>query len=127
MEEKKREIIRLMDGMKEEDLDFLIACIKRKKIKDIAIDIKPPEELLDIWKEVLSLIERELTELSFNTWFKPIVPIETEDNTMALSIPNQFHLDIIEKRYSKLLKNALYYVTDRNWELKYNVIENHRI
>lgn len=121
MEGKRQEINSLLDRMDEDSLDWLLSIIKLRIKKEEKIKyIEYPDDK-EIWDKVCELIALELTEVSYITWIKDIVPIGIEEDLIKLAIKNEFHKDIIEKRYTKLIKNALLLVTDRKFELEYFV------
>ena len=66
-----------------------------------------------IWENTLKLIREELAEVSYNTWFKVIQPIEIADEYVILCAPNEFIKNILETRYITLIFNALQQVTSR--------------
>ena len=66
-----------------------------------------------IWSNVLDIIKVELTEVSYNTWLKTIIPISISDNNIVLAAPNDFTKGILEGRYLNLIKNAIKEVTQR--------------
>ncbi len=71
-----------------------------------------------IWDNTLKLIREELAEVSYNTWFKVIQPIEIADEYVILCAPNEFIKNILETRYITLIFNALQQVTSREYEIK---------
>lgn len=75
----------------------------------------------NIWKEVLSLIKVELTEVSFNTWLKTIDPISISksDSSVVLAAPNSFTKDILVGRYMNLIKSALRQVTNKDFNIEF--------
>lgn len=85
--------------------------------------------LKDIWSKSLNLIKLELTEVSFNTWFKTIEPISISDNTITLGIPNEFTRGILEARYVTLISNAIKQITSEEYIVKFVIPteENTRI
>ncbi len=74
-------------------------------------------QLKDIWEKTLNIIKGELTEVSFNTWIKSIVPVKIENNSLFLCVPNDFTRGILNSRYKDLIINALKLITSK----KYNV------
>ncbi|WP_027626048.1 chromosomal replication initiator protein DnaA [Clostridium lundense] len=74
-------------------------------------------QLKDIWEKTLNIIKGELTEVSFNTWIKSIVPIKIENDSIFLCVPNDFTRGILNSRYKDLIINALKLITSK----KYNV------
>ncbi|KPU26454.1 chromosomal replication initiation protein [Caloranaerobacter sp. TR13] len=73
----------------------------------------------DIWNDTLRLIKTELTEVSFNTWFKTIEPLTINDNQIILGAPNEFTKGILVARYLTLIKNAVKQATNRDFDIKF--------
>ena len=71
-----------------------------------------------IWENTMKLIKEELAEVSFNTWFKVIRPVEITDGYIMLCAPTEFIKNILETRYITLIFNALQQVTSREYEIK---------
>ncbi|HZX46135.1 MAG TPA: chromosomal replication initiator protein DnaA [Clostridia bacterium] len=71
-----------------------------------------------IWENTLKLIREELAEVSYNTWFKVIQPVEIADEYIILCAPNEFIKNILETRYITLTFNALQQVTSREYEIR---------
>lgn len=77
------------------------------------------ENLLDLWKNSLNIIKTELTDVSFNTWFKPVKPIAINGQTIVLLTPNEFAKGILESRYYNLIVNAIKEITSKDYELEF--------
>jgi chromosomal replication initiator protein len=77
--------------------------------------------LFEIWQKSLNLIKTELTEVSYNTWLKPIEPIAIHDHTIILAVANDFSKGILEARYSSLIINALKQVSSQEYHLEFTV------
>lgn len=75
--------------------------------------------IMSLWESTLNLIKTELTEVSFNTWLKPIEPISINGNTLILGVHNDFNKGILETRYSKLLTNAIKQITNRDFNIQF--------
>ncbi|NTW70993.1 MAG: chromosomal replication initiator protein DnaA [Eubacteriaceae bacterium] len=67
-----------------------------------------------LWNETLTIIEDELTQVSFETWLKRIEPISYHNNVIVLGVENDFTKGILEARYAVLIGNALKHTTGRN-------------
>lgn len=61
------------------------------------------------WKKTLELLAPELTEVSYNTWFLPIVPLKIDkpNNKLYLKLLNDMNLNIMKSRYMSILENAV--------------------
>ncbi|PWM68792.1 MAG: chromosomal replication initiator protein DnaA [Eubacteriales Family XIII. Incertae Sedis bacterium] len=66
-------------------------------------------KLKEKWNQVLALLEPELTEISFSTWFKPIKvkSIDEKLNIIHLTIDNNMAVDLIKDRYKSILENTI--------------------
>ena len=73
--------------------------------------------LREIWKEVVKLLEAEMTSVSFSTWIETIIPVSIEKNSIVLEVPSEFNLGIIKSRYKDLLQNAVKLITNRDLEI----------
>jgi chromosomal replication initiator protein len=69
-------------------------------------------DLNDLWQKVLSIIEKQVTQPSFETWLKPIKPIYFDNHTMTIEVPNEFAKYWLEIRYNELIKKSLEEVTN---------------
>nr|WP_315021236.1 chromosomal replication initiator protein DnaA [uncultured Aminipila sp.] len=72
------------------------------------------------WKKTLELLAPELTEVSYNTWFLPIVPlkIEEENNKLYLKLLNDMNLNIMKSRYMSILENAVAIAFSKKYEIE---------
>ena len=60
-----------------------------------------------VWDNCLIFIKDNIQEQAFNTWFKPIVPVELTDNALYIQVPSKFFFEWLEEHFVKLLKVAL--------------------
>lgn len=72
-----------------------------------------------VWKSVLELLQNELTEISFNTWIKTIVPRGINSKEVTLEVPAEFNKGILESRYSTLLQNAFTQTTHKIYKMRF--------
>ena len=78
-------------------------------------------QLKDIWENALTIIKGELTEVSFNTWIKSIVPLKIEEDYFYLCVPNDFTKGILSSRYKDLIINALKLITSKRYNVEFIV------
>lgn len=76
---------------------------------------------LQVWAQVLSHLEKLLSKPSFETWIKgtSLKELNNDNKTAVIEAPNDFARDWLESRYTKLLKEALYYLTDQFYEITF--------
>lgn len=72
----------------------------------------------DIWRSALDLMQAELSEVSFNTWFNTIEPLSMNESEIVLGAPNEFTKKILEDRYFVLLKSAIAQATGMDYTIK---------
>lgn len=76
-------------------------------------------QLEQLWTKTLTIVKGELTEVSFNTWIKSIVPISIEADTIKLEVPNDFTRGILESRYKDLIINAIKLITSKQYKIEF--------
>lgn len=77
------------------------------------------ENLIEIWKQVLEIIKPEFSQMqvSYTTWIETITPIELTQTTLKMQVPYEYNKEMINLRYTNLIKNALKFITGRDIEL----------
>ena len=64
-------------------------------------------EIDEIWQHALSVIEKQISKPSFETWVKCTRPVQFRDHSMVIEVPNDFAKDWLESRYHNLIKKSL--------------------
>jgi chromosomal replication initiator protein len=77
----------------------------------------------DIWKECLSIIKENVPYITYNTWFLPIKPLEIENSTLKINVPNNFFIEWIEEHYNTLINKTVSQVLGNEGKLVYVVLE----
>lgn len=77
----------------------------------------------DVWKECLQLIKENVPFITYNTWFLPIKPIELENTTLKIYVPNSFFIDWIEEHYNTLINKTVAHVLGNHGKLAYVIYE----
>ncbi len=75
-----------------------------------------------VWGDCLRVIREHVPEQSFNTWFKPIVPLSCSDDVLTIQVPSQFFYEWLEEHYVQVLKKAITAVMGQQARLEYSVI-----
>ncbi len=89
------------------------------------------QDVTQIWDKILKLIEPEVTEIAFTTWFKDIRPISADNEFITLSVSNDLILSSIKRRYFDLIKNAVSAVLGDKYDINivigdnYDIVNNH--
>ena len=61
----------------------------------------------DIWAGIMEILSTKLTSTSINTWFSECEPIGLEESRLILYTPKAYKRDIIQQRFSAIIKDAL--------------------
>ena len=61
----------------------------------------------DLWKEILRLLERDISNTAIITWFADCRVLELRDNLLLIHCPSDFNREVISTRYTGLLKKVL--------------------
>ncbi len=80
------------------------------------------EQLREKWEEILLYVkeEYELTDISFNTWLKPLTISAVKDNCIYLIVTGeQMGLSYITKKYYLPLKVAIAEITGTEYEIEF--------
>ena len=63
------------------------------------------------WKDVLAQTSKELTEVSYRTWFLPLVPLEMDEEKgiMSIAVTDKFKADMFVRnpRYIEVLEKSV--------------------
>ena len=80
------------------------------------------EQVVKNWEKILNAVkvEHELTDVSFNTWLKPLKVHSVEGNTLYILVQNeQTALNYINRKFEKPLKVAVAEITGVEYEIKF--------
>jgi len=72
-----------------------------------------------LWEEAFELLRDELSEISLNTWIKPIKPLELKENTIFFEVQLEFTKNMLENRYYDLIKNAFFAACGNEFEVEF--------
>lgn len=75
-----------------------------------------------LWESCLRVIQDNIPETTYNTWFVPIIPLKYENKTLTLQVPSQFFYEFLEEKFVDLLRTTLYKVIGEGARLMYNVM-----
>lgn len=74
-------------------------------------------ELNKMWQECLSILENEVSSVSFNTWIKDIVPVSEDNSTITFSVETSIKKNMVEKLYGDLLKNTIFEISGKGYDI----------
>jgi chromosomal replication initiator protein len=86
-------------------------------IKDFSVDISTT------WKECLRVIKDNVTQMTYNTWFLPIKPLEFSDSILKVQLPSQFFWEWIDEHFNTLITKTIHEVLGPGAKLAYIISE----
>ncbi|MEL6153157.1 MAG: chromosomal replication initiator protein DnaA, partial [Bacteroidota bacterium] len=75
-----------------------------------------------VWASCLQVIQEQVSEQSFKTWFKPIVPQKLVAHTLTIQVPSQFFYEWLEEHYLTLLRQVIGQTLGPQGKLEYSII-----
>ncbi len=78
------------------------------------------EELNKIWDSVLSQMSEEISQVSFNTWIKPIRPVRLTADEIILSVAGSLNKNMVMTKFRSLIESCIEFAAGRAFNL--NVI-----
>ncbi len=75
-----------------------------------------------IWNECLEIFRDNLDEETFNTWFKPIIPVKYRNHTLLVQVPSLFFQEYLEAHFIELIRDVLTRIIGPKVQLLYRVV-----
>lgn len=76
------------------------------------------EQLTNIWNKVLTQLSMEFSSVSYNTWIKPIKPLELTETSIRLSVPGSLNKDMILTKFRSMIESCVESATGRFYDLE---------
>ncbi len=74
-------------------------------------------DVQSLWRRAVSLLEGEISEISLNTWIRPMEPLSADQGVFLLSVPNDFHKTFVDQ-YVPLIRNTLKMAFSTDYDVK---------
>ena len=75
-----------------------------------------------LWNNCLQIIEDNISEAAYNTWFAPIIPISYRDSIITVQVPSHFFYEYLEEKFIDLIQQTLHRVMGKETILNYRVV-----
>lgn len=75
----------------------------------------------NVWSKFLEIVKSNISELKFNTWFKPIKPKSFRDNNLLISVPSQDFYDMVISRFGDKILAASNSILGKGGRLLYEI------
>ena len=76
----------------------------------------------EYWEKFLTLVKEELSGQAYQTWFESINMLSLDKSEITIEVPNRFHYEWLDSKYSILIKNCLKEAFGQKINVKYSVI-----
>ncbi|MCF8262141.1 MAG: chromosomal replication initiator protein DnaA [Melioribacteraceae bacterium] len=73
------------------------------------------------WKECLNIIKDNVPHITYNTWFIPIKPLEINETTLKVQVPNSFFVEWIDEHFNTLINKTIIHVLGDQGELQFKI------
>lgn len=77
---------------------------------------------IEIWDSCLNIIKSNVSHQNFKTWFKPIIPVEVNNNILTIQVPSQFFYEWLEENYITLIKKTVKKELGKDGKLEYHIV-----
>lgn len=77
-----------------------------------------------LWKECLGLIKENVPFITYNTWFLPIKPVELNNSTLKIQVPNSFFIEWIDEHYNTLINRTVTQILGEEGKLVYSISDD---
>lgn len=75
-----------------------------------------------VWRNMLKIIQDNVSIQSFKTWFEPIIPVALKENILTIQVPSQFFYEWIEEHYVDLLRKTIQRELGQDARLEYRIV-----
>ena len=75
-------------------------------------------EIEEILTKAKELLKPEVTNIAYTTWIVPLEIDSIENSIITFHVATNVHKDMIEGRYSDLIKNTFSFLTNIDYDIK---------
>lgn len=75
-----------------------------------------------MWNKCLDVIRDNVSDITFQTWFSPILPHSFENNIFTIQVPSQFFYEYLEDKFVDLLRMTLHREIGKDTILNYRIL-----
>jgi len=74
-----------------------------------------------LWVEILSVLKKEITAQSFETWLKPLNAVELTDDVFTIAVPNKFFKEWLNDHYAQSIRKTAGLINKTNLRVDFIV------
>ncbi len=76
-----------------------------------------------VWKKCLGKIKENVTQMTYNTWFLPIRPVQLSNKILKVELPSRFFWEWIDEHYNLLINKTITEIIGPEAKLSYIIDE----
>src|SRR5574344_375651 len=76
------------------------------------------ENIIEVWTEILKILQNELGETTFNTWILPLEPQYFDENSFVLHTGQAFAVNLLRANHYTEMASAVKKVLDKDLEVR---------
>ncbi|WP_018249095.1 DnaA N-terminal domain-containing protein [Orenia marismortui] len=118
--EFRKEFQQEKSELKEREIEKLKTFLENKA-KDSVI---PNKKIPELWGDLMEVFKSEMSTSSFETWFSTLEPVAFVEDTLIVSVKNEFAQDWIETKFLRLLEKTTYQLTDKKIKFKFVTLDS---
>jgi len=84
--------------------------------------MKITSDYTKLWTECLFHIKKNVSEQAYDTWFDSLDIISCDGNQLTLQVPNRFHYEWLEQKYSKIIEDSINKTFGQSLSVHYSVL-----
>lgn len=78
--------------------------------------------IIEIWNSCLAVIKDNVHDVSFKTFFEPIIPVDLKEQVLTIQVPSAFVYEYLEENYIDLLRKTIRKEIGSEAKLEYSVV-----
>lgn len=78
-------------------------------------------QVTEIWSQFQEIVKLNVSDLKFNTWFKPIRAKSLQDNTLLITVPSRDYYEMIISRFGDVVSKAVKVLLGNDGKLIYEI------
>ncbi len=86
--------------------------------------MEPTTDAKGTWEECMKIIHGRVNNLSYKTWFEPVVPVVIDKTSLILKVPSQFFHDWIEEHYATVVTESVRAVIGETATVEYTISDD---
>lgn len=72
-----------------------------------------------LWQKLSEQFRKNTTDLTYDTWVKPVTPVDFDGTTLTLALPSELHRDYWKEQLAPNLIEYAFIITKGNVEPKF--------